>query len=130
VAEPSFKFRSWLNFAGHAAWCRLMASRMETAAMGQTTPEQTLLSSDVHHDSFLNTLEAECTHQRRREVLPRVQSSADPADWETFYGVVLQGIPETEVALQLCDTSPSVRAAVVRVYRTLEQQLNLLEELF
>jgi hypothetical protein len=129
-AEPSLKFRPWLQYAGHAAWCRLMESRVNAVGKDNATPEQNLLLSEASHDSFLKALEAECSHQRRREVLPRVQASADPTDWEVFYGVVLEGIPESDVAAQVQGTKRSVRAAVFRVYRTLEDELKRVEELF
>src|SRR5687768_15098138 len=27
--EPNVRFRAWLNYAGHAAWCRLMETRVD-----------------------------------------------------------------------------------------------------
>src|SRR5262245_32293012 len=103
-AESALRFRPWLQYAGHLAWCKVMESRVDSTGKENATPEQNLLLSEDSHDSFLKSLEDECTHQRRCEVLPRVQAAADATDWELFYGVVLEQIPDTEVAAQVRGT--------------------------
>lgn len=105
------EFRPWLQRAGASAWNQL-----------EFEP--------TRRDQFLQALDAECWHQRRRDVLPRVQARANARDWEMFYGVVLGEIPEAEVAAHTQTSPRLVRTAVFRIYRLLEDELQCLEELF
>ncbi len=125
--ERDVRFRAWLNYAAHAAWCGLMETRVDDLG-GEQSPALALLLSVEAHDTFVAMLDAECSHQRRREVLPRVQPQAEPADWEAFYLVVLEGVPVPEVATRLNCTELAAHAALYRVGKLLRQEMQTLEE--
>jgi hypothetical protein len=125
--ESNLRFRAWLNYAGHAAWCRLMETRVDDLGE-QQSPTLTLLLSVEAHDEFLKMLDAECSHQRRREVLPRIPPLCDPADWEAFYLVVLEGAQPADIAGHLGRGELAVHAALYRVGKLLRQEMQVLEE--
>ena len=127
VREANFRFRAWLNYAAHAAWCRLMETQVDESG-ADPSPALALLLSVEAHDAFLKAMDAECSHQRRCEVLPRVRPQADPADWEAFYLAVLEGVGVEEVATRLRSAELAVHAAVYRVGKLLRQELHALEE--
>lgn len=128
--DPAFKFRLWLQFAGRAAWGDLIKTKVTAVDPDQRSPVNDLLLSESAYRSFLGALDRECTHQRRREVLPRIQAIAHAADWDIFYQVKLEGIDEAKVAEQIHGSLRSVRAAVFRVFRSLEDELKRIEESF
>src|ERR1051326_9097121 len=101
VGEPSVRFRAWLQYAAHTAWCRLMEGRSEGVGETQGDPTLALLLSMEAHDALLKVLDNECSHQRRREVLPRAQSQADGGEWEVFYALVLENQLPMDVAAQM-----------------------------
>ncbi len=127
VNEPNVRFRAWLNYAGHAAWCRLMDTGVDDLGEDQS-PTLTMLLSVEAHDAFLKMLDSECSHRRRREILPRIQPLAEPADWEAFYLAVLEDVPMAEIAARLHSTELAAHAAVYRVGKLLRQELAALEE--
>jgi DNA-directed RNA polymerase specialized sigma24 family protein len=126
--EPTLRFRSWLQFAAHDAWCKLMDGRVADGASGKDSPAVTQLLSVEKHDAFLKAMDAECTSQRRREVLPRAQASVDAPDWEAFYLVALEGDSIGEAAEQMQCSEIAVRAGAFRVARWLRQELQKLED--
>jgi DNA-directed RNA polymerase specialized sigma24 family protein len=128
--DPGAKFRSWLQEAGRTAWGELIRTRATSANWEQASPINALVLDESAHAEFLTALDAACSHQRRLETLSRVQPAADPTDWDVFYRVVLQGSPEAEVAAAANGTRHSVRAAVFRVYRLLEDEFQRIEESF
>ncbi len=128
--DPGIKFRLWLQFAGRAAWGGLIRTNVTAANPNQPSPLNELLLSESAHRSFLDALDGECSHQRRREVLPRIQAIARAADWDAFYRVKLEGLDESKVAEQTDASLRSVRAAVFRVFRSLEGELKRIEESF
>ncbi|HEV3145280.1 MAG TPA: hypothetical protein VGZ47_15420 [Gemmataceae bacterium] len=126
INEPALKFRSWLQFAAHASWCDVLEKR--TDEQGEADAPVALLTSVEAHDQFLKALDAECTRQRRREALRRVELSADAADWEAFSMAVLDQQPMADVAAAFeCDDS-AIRAALYRVRSRLEQECVRMEE--
>ena len=128
--DPVAGFRPWLQRAGHAAWCRVMQAHSQSAGVGKSSKVLDLLLSVREHDSFLKMLDDECSHERRHAVLSRVQPLSDPVDWEVFYRAALEGVAETDIAVQMQRTPRSVRAAVFRTYRLLENELCRWETLF
>lgn len=129
-AQQSLRFRTWLQAAGRAAWGELIKGKIKASNPHRPSPVNDLLLNEAAHDEFLKALDAECAHQRRREVLPRVQAVADPTDWDSFYRVVLADVPVGEVAAEARCPSHSIRAAVFRVYRMLEDQYQRADELY
>jgi DNA-directed RNA polymerase specialized sigma24 family protein len=126
AAEPALKFRSWLQFAAHTAWCDVLENK--TQGESDTSPKAALLVSTEAHDQFLNALDAECSRQRRAEALRRVQPEVDSADWEAFAQTVLQQRPLADVAAEFqCDDS-AIRAALYRVRSRLRQEYLRMEE--
>ncbi|MFL5340239.1 MAG: hypothetical protein ACJ8F7_08800 [Gemmataceae bacterium] len=129
VNEPALRFRAWLQYAGHKCWCRLMEGRVEAAESdGETSPQLALLLSVESHDAFLRALDVECTHQRRRAALARVQPLADPPDWEMFDRLVLRGEPVEPVAAEFGCGELAARAAAYRVQLALQNELRAVEE--
>lgn len=124
---PDIRFRAWLQYAGHAVWCKLMEERVGDGERPGSNLVNLLLSVEAH-DHFLKMLDTECSKQRRREALIRVQPQADPADWEAFYLTVLEGQSPVEVAAHLQASELAVRAAMFRVRRLLAQVLKELED--
>jgi DNA-directed RNA polymerase specialized sigma24 family protein len=127
IGEPSVRFRAWLQYATHTAWCKLMEGSTGVGH-GQSGPVTALLMSMEAHDALLKAMDNECNHQRRREVLPRVQPQLEPADWEAFYAVVLENQSPAEVAAQMEGSELAVHAAVHRVNCLLQAELHRLEE--
>lgn len=126
--DPGARFRSWLRDAGRAAWGELLKTRATDANWEQASPINALVLDQSAHAAFLEALDAACSHQRRREALSRIQPAADPTDWDIFYRVILQGSSEADVATEANGTRHSVRAAVFRVYRLLEDELTCIEQ--
>ncbi len=127
-SEPSLRFRAWLQYAAHAAWCKLMDEWMSKNDKERASPIVAFLLSVDAHDEFLKAIDAECFSQRRREVLPIVQTRADTADWEAFYLVVLDGQTVQDAAEQMECSEIAVYASMRRVDKMLQQELQKLEE--
>lgn len=127
--EPELRFRAWLKFIVHSAWCRLIESEVGNEGTSSRRIVQLLLSVPAH-DELLNRLDDECVLQRRRLVLPRVRALADPEDWEAFYRVILEGQPVEEAAQEMERGELVVRAAVYRVAQRLNQELKNCHERF
>jgi len=128
AAEPAARFRGWLQYAGHKAWCRLMEERVESAGGSPASDGANVLLSVEAHDIFLKSLDAECWVQRRREALNRVRDRADPADWEAFSLAILDGQSPADVAEVLQGSELAVHAASFRVRRLLGEELRVIEE--
>lgn len=128
ATEASLKFRPWLQYAGHLAWCRLMDCYTEQADPNAASPIADFLLSTKAHDDFLKLLDAECTHQRRRDLLVRIQGQVDPLDWDVFYRSVLLGMADDAVAAEFQGTPAAARAAAYRVHRALTQELQQMDE--
>jgi DNA-directed RNA polymerase specialized sigma24 family protein len=128
ASEPKLKFRGWLQYAIHAAWCKLMERRVGDGGKSQNSPAVSLLLSVEAHDNFMKAMDAECTNQRRREVLPRIQTLCDPSDWEAFYFVALAGNSPAEAAEQMECSEFAVRIGMHRVDSLLQQELQKIEE--
>jgi DNA-directed RNA polymerase specialized sigma24 family protein len=128
ASEPKLKFRGWLQYAIHAAWCKLMERCVGDGGKSQNSPVVALLLSVEAHDNFMKAMDAECTIQRRREVLPRIQALADPADWEAFYFVALERNSPAEAAEQIVCSEFAVRIGMHRVDSLLQQELQKIEE--
>lgn len=130
IRESSLRFRTWLQYAAHISWSRtvevLVAERREESS----GPLVTLLLSVEAHDSLLHALDAECSRQRRRELLIRMQSLCSESDWACFYAIVLEGRPLADVASERGWRHYLVQAAVQRVHRQLLDDLRALEEKF
>jgi hypothetical protein len=126
--SADLKFRSWLQFAAHAAWCQLMESRVEAGGDELAQSNLALLLSVEAHDGFLKTLDAECDRQRRGEVLHRVKPIVPQGDWEAFFRVILQNQPVTEAAHDLQCKPTAVCFALFRVQNALHSELARLEE--
>jgi DNA-directed RNA polymerase specialized sigma24 family protein len=124
--EPALKFRSWLQFAAHAAWCHVLDNKTEGEK--DTSPKATLLVSVEAHDAFLQALDAECSRQRRAEALRRIQPDIDAADWEAFSQAVLQQKPLADVAAEFQCQDSAIRAAVYRVRMRLHAEYLRIEE--
>lgn len=129
-ADHSGKFRTWLHIVGRAAWGELMQLKGPPDKNEAPLPAANLLRSEAALAGFLNLLDRECSHQRRRGLLPRIQSAADPTEWDIFYRVVLEGAAEAEVAAQASASTHSVRAVVFRIHRSLQEEFKRVEELF
>jgi DNA-directed RNA polymerase specialized sigma24 family protein len=127
ASEPNLSFRTWLKHAGHAAWFRLMETGGDYLGT-EHSPALAILLSVEAHDAFLNMLDAECSHLRRHEVLPRIPPLVEPADWEAFYLAVLEDVSMAEVAARLHCTELAAHAAVYRVGKLLREQLRALED--
>jgi DNA-directed RNA polymerase specialized sigma24 family protein len=124
--EPALKFRSWLQFAAHAAWCYVMENK--TQGESDPSPKAALLASVEAHERFLSALDDECSRQRRAEALRRVHPEVEGADWEAFSLAVLQQKPLAEVASDFqCDDS-AIRAALYRVRSRLQKEYLRMEE--
>jgi DNA-directed RNA polymerase specialized sigma24 family protein len=127
-SEPTLRFRAWLQYAAHDVWCKLMEGRVGDGKSGRDSPVVTKLLCVDAHDAFLKAMDDECTSQRRREVLPRVQAAADEWDWEAFYLLALEGNTPTEAAEQMECSEIAVRAGAHRVHKMLQEELQKLED--
>ncbi len=128
LSEPTLRFRGWLQYAAHSAWCKLMEGRVGDSGKSKCSPVVSLLLSVDAHDSLMKALDAECSNQRRREALPRIQAAADGTDWEAFYLVALEGNSPAEAAEQMDCSEVAVRVGAHRVHAMLQQELQRLEE--
>jgi DNA-directed RNA polymerase specialized sigma24 family protein len=125
-AEPALKFRSWLQFAAHAAWCDVLENK--TQGESDASPKAALLVSVEAHDQFLNALDAECSRQRRAEALRRVQPKVDAADWEAFAQAVLHQKSLAAVAADFGCEDSAIRAALYRVRARVQAEYLRMEE--
>ncbi|HLW66413.1 MAG TPA: hypothetical protein VKS79_13955 [Gemmataceae bacterium] len=127
--EPTLKFRPWLQFAAHAAWCDVLEKKTAPEEQDQESPKSALLVSMDAHDEFLQAFDNECTRQRRAEALRQVQSVAEPADWEAFSQAVLQQKPLADVAAEFQCEDTAIRAALYRVGMRLREEYVRMEEM-
>jgi DNA-directed RNA polymerase specialized sigma24 family protein len=123
AADPALRFRAWLQYAARLAWSKLSEGHSDD----EQSPKLSLLRSAEAQEACLKALDAECSHQRRRDVLLRAQSLADPADWEAFYLVVLAEQSVAEAAERMDCSELAVYSAVHRVQVVLKQELTKLE---
>lgn len=129
ISDPALRFRAWLQYAGHSAWCHLMETQVETAnGTPDNSPKLTLLLSVEAHDMFLQALDKECTHQRQRDVLLRLAKAIEPADWRCYAHAILLGRSPTEIATEQGSPEIAVHAAVYRVQTALQTELNHVEQ--
>ncbi len=126
VKNPEFRFRPWLQFAAHGAWCRL-AEGLGSASADDSSSHVTLLLSPEAHEAFLQALDSECSHLRRREILERIPELAHPKDWEAFARTVLDGLSPDAVATAMVSDELAVRAGAFRVYWALEQEFRAVD---
>lgn len=121
------RFRQWLPTAVEHAW-RHVRGQHESAAESARSAVATVLKSAEIHDAFLQAMDLECLHQRRRLAMSRVQDLADPAEWEAFWLNVVQQVPVAEVALLLQGPELAVHAAVFRIRRLLGEELQRIDD--
>lgn len=114
-------FRPWLRAAADQAWRRRFADR---------APPEDLTAAELleSREEYLQALDDECTRQRRSMALARVASIAEPADWETFWLVVVDGASMEDAAALRPGGEWAVRAALHRVRRLLDEELILIDE--
>lgn len=123
VPGTELRFRPWLKYAAHSAWCKLMESQVDHAESSPSSIVRLLLSVEAH-DELLRLLDDECVQQRRRAILPHVRIAVDPADWEAFYLSILEGLAPFEVASRMQTSDLAVHAAIHRVGRVLHDELH------
>jgi DNA-directed RNA polymerase specialized sigma24 family protein len=126
--EPALKFRPWLQFAAHAAWCDVLERKTAPEGEDESSLKAALLASVEAHDEFLRALDNECSRQRRAEAQRHVQSVAEAADWEAFSLAVLQQKPLAEVAAEFQCQDTAIRAALYRVRLRLHEEYVRMEE--
>jgi hypothetical protein len=102
---------------------------MEAGGKEKNASNLELLLTVEAHDRFLQALDAECGRQRRREVLVRVQATANEVDWEVFRRAILENKPIAEVAQGFQCKEIAVSAALYRVQRALAEEQKRVEEI-
>src|SRR5262245_38005540 len=96
VAAPELRFRAWLQFAADRAWNSLAAE--QPAGPTGKEPKWDLLQAEEAREAFLQALDAECSHLRRRQILGQFRSRAGAVVWESFARTVLNCVPAETVA--------------------------------
>jgi hypothetical protein len=128
-AASERRFRAWLHVAADQAWGRLAAGVTPSGANGKGLKGKLLLAREAR-EAFLQALDAECSHLRRRQILDRVRSRYDATIWEAFARTVLFGRSVESVAAEMGCDEFAVRAAIYRVHRNLLQDVRTMEEMF
>lgn len=126
---PELRFRAWLKYCVHSAWCQMIEKEVGEAE-SKSSGIVRLLLSVASHDDLLRRLDAECIFHRRRMVLAYVRRLVDPDDWEAFYRVILEQQPVGEVAVAMQSRELAVRAAIHRVNQRLNQELQKCDDRF
>lgn len=128
-ATSERRFRAWLHVAADQAWGRLAAGVTPGDANGKGLKGKLLLAREAR-EAFLQALDTECSHLRRRQILDRVRSRYDATIWEAFARTVLFGRSVETVAAEMGCDEFAVRAATFRVHRTLLLDVGTMEETF
>ncbi len=129
AGDPELRFRPWLKYVTHAAWCKLMEALVGDGE-SEPTPIVRLLVSIDAHDELLRVLDEESVFQRRRAILPRIRMATDSTEWEAFYRSVLEGLSPSDVAAMMQTSDLAVHAAIHRVGHQLEDELRRWNEQF
>jgi RNA polymerase sigma-70 factor (ECF subfamily) len=125
--DPAKSFRGWLRTLTRHAWSDFVAARQHGGrASGDSATEACLHTLPAREDLVAH-LEEQFDQEVLEEATARVRLRVDPANWESFRLVAIEGLSGAEAARQLNRTVAAVFKARTRVQAMLRDEVARLE---
>jgi RNA polymerase sigma-70 factor (ECF subfamily) len=125
--DPSKSFRGWLRTLTRHAWSDFIEARQRGGrASGDSTTDEALHTLPAR-DDLVARLEEEFDQEVLEEATARVRLRIDPASWDAFRLLAVEGLSGAEAARQLNRKVAAVFKAKARVQAMLRDEIGRLE---
>ncbi|HTU17557.1 MAG TPA: sigma-70 family RNA polymerase sigma factor [Gemmataceae bacterium] len=125
--DPSKSFRGWLRTLTRHAWSDFVNARQRGGRASGDSDTRTVLQTLPARDDLVARLEEQFDREVLEEATARVRLRVEPATWQAFQLVAVEGLSGAEVARRLERTVASVFKAKARVQTMLRDEVARLE---
>jgi RNA polymerase sigma-70 factor (ECF subfamily) len=125
--DPSKSFRGWLRTLTRHAWSDFVEARQRGGrASGDETADECLQTLPAR-DDLVARLEEQFDREVLEEATARVRLRVDPASWDAFHLMAVEGLSGAEAAQRLDKPVAGVFKAKTRVQAMLRDEIARLE---
>jgi RNA polymerase sigma factor (sigma-70 family) len=125
--DPAKSFRGWLRTLTRHAWSDFNEARQRGGRAGGDGAADDALASVPAREDLVARLEEQFDQEVLEEATARVQLRIDPANWNAFRLLAIDGLSGAEAAKQLNRTVAAVFKARTRVQAMLREEVERLE---
>jgi len=124
--DPKSSFRGWLKTVAHHAWRDFADSKRRTRTVVDE-PVWELLQSVAAREDLIQKLEEAFDYELFEAAKVQVRLRVAPHTWEAFRLVAIEGLPVTEVAVNVRMQVAMVYVAKSKVQKMLREEIQKLE---
>jgi RNA polymerase sigma-70 factor (ECF subfamily) len=125
--DPAKSFRGWLRTLTRNAWSDFFQAGQRGGRATGTAATHDALARLPARDDLVARLEHEFDQEVLEEATARVRLRVEPATWESFRLLAVEGLSGAEAARRLNRTAAAVFKARVRVQALLRDEVTRLE---
>jgi RNA polymerase sigma-70 factor (ECF subfamily) len=125
--DPSKSFRGWLRTLTRHAWSDFIEARQRGGRASGDTATDAALHTLPARDDLVARLEEQFDQEVLEEATARVRLRIDPASWDAFQLLAVEGLSGAEAARQLNRKVAAVFKARARVQAMLRDEIARLE---